>query len=141
MKLNVLMAVCGCDVIPSRWSELWTGEGTTLHRFYHFIRTIVEDINERFPGLFFTLTMDNLNIHKNPLVVGLILDKGHQVGFRAPYWVVDGAIEYVFNSIHTLLEVLCDNVADMDELITCAENIMAFMPSFRPYLEYIGFVY
>ena len=63
MKLNVLMAVCGCDVIPSRWSELWTGEGTTLHRFYHFIKTIVDDINERFPGPVFMFTIDNLNVH------------------------------------------------------------------------------
>ena len=141
MKLNVLMAVCGCDVIPSRWSELWTGEGTTLHRFYHFIRTIVDDINERFPGLVFTFTMDNLNIHKNPLVIGLILDGGHQVVFRAPYWAVDSAFEYVFNSIHTLLEVLFDNVADMDALIACVENIMASMPSFRPYLKHVSFVY
>ena len=140
-KLNVLMAVVGCDVIPSRWSELWTGEGTTLYRFYHFIERIVNDINERFPGQTFTFTMDNLNVHKNPLVIGLILNGGHQVVFRAPYWAVDGAIEYIFNSIHTLLEVLFDNIADMEELILCVENIMASMPSFRPYLQHVGFRY
>ena len=63
----------------------------------------------------------------------------HQVVFKAPYWAVDGAIEYVFNSIHTLLEVLFDNVANMEELILCVENIMASMPCFRPYLEHVGF--
>ena len=140
-KLNVLMAVSGCDVTRSRWSELWTGEGTTLQRFYDFIEMIVNDLNDRFPGRTFTFTMDNLNVHKNPLVIGLILNGGHQVVFRAPYWAVDGAIEYVFNSIHTLLEVLFDNVANMEELILCVENIMASMPCFCPYLEHVGFIY
>lgn len=49
-KLNVLMAISGCDVTPSRWVDTWTGEGTTLHRFYAFILRIVNDIDKRFPG-------------------------------------------------------------------------------------------
>ena len=85
--------------------------------------------------------MDNLNVHKNPLVIGLILNAGHQVVFRAPYWSVDGAIEYVFNTVHTLLEILFDNIADMDELILCVENVIASIQSFTSYLEHVGFVY
>ena len=61
--------------------------------------------------------------------------------FRAPYWAVIGAIEYVFNSVHTLLEILFDNVTNVEELILCVENIIASMPCFCPCLEHVGFIY
>ena len=46
---------------------------------------IVDDINEIFPCQTFTFTMDNPNVHKNMLVIGLILNGGQQVVFRAQY--------------------------------------------------------
>ena len=47
--------------------------------------------------------MDNLNSHINGAVVGLIHLYGHGVVFRAPYWPVDGAIEFIFNTIQSLM--------------------------------------
>lgn len=44
--------------------------------------------------------MDNLNIHKQPMILDMIEDAGHRGVFCAPYWSCDGAIEYVFNTIH-----------------------------------------
>jgi len=77
------------------------------------------DLNR--PGLEFCLTMDNLNIHKHPAVLDLIDDAGHKIVFRAPYWSCDGAIEYVFNTIHVKLQ-MADNgviVASTDSLCNC----------------------
>ena len=45
--------------------------------------------------------MVNLNVRKNPGVVNEILNYGYRLAFRVPYYTVDGAIEYVFNNIHT----------------------------------------
>jgi transposase len=47
--------------------------------------------------------MDNLNIHKHFIIRDLIAHAGHKIVYRAPYWSCDGAIEYVFNTIHTEL--------------------------------------
>jgi transposase len=42
-----------------------------------------------------TFTMDNLLTHRNAAIAQLIMSRGHLVIFRAPYYPVDGAIEYV----------------------------------------------
>ena len=85
--------------------------------------------------------MDNLNVHKNPMVWMLIVNRGHQVVFRAPYWAVDGAIEYVFNTVHTMIEVLFGNVNTFEELQVVVDNIIAALPSFVRYFTHVGFVY
>ena len=36
-KLNVLLAICGDNNDPMRFSHLWTGEGTTLLIYYNFM--------------------------------------------------------------------------------------------------------
>ena len=43
--------------------------------------------------------MDNLNTHRNQIVAAMINIHGHRIVFRAPYYPVDGPIEYVFNTI------------------------------------------
>ena len=135
------MAISGCDQEHSRWLETWTGKGTALNRFYDFVEMVVNDLNDRFPGRIFTFTMDNLNVHKNPLVMGLILNGGHRVVYRAPYWSVDGAIEYVFNTIHTMVEVLFNNINNLDDLITVVDHIITLLPTFQPYLQHVVFEY
>ena len=59
---------------------------------------MVDEINDKFPGQVFTFTMDNLNVHKNALVMKLVINGLHQVVYRAPYWAVDSTIEYAFNT-------------------------------------------
>lgn len=83
-----------------RWHEHWIGEGTTVERFLDFIDRILVDLALRYPGRSICFTFDNLNVHRNPAVVQEILTHGHRLVFRAPYYAVDGAIEYVFNTIH-----------------------------------------
>ena len=86
----MLLAVNGYDEGWSKWLETWKDEETTLNRFYDFIDRVVNDLNDRFPGQVCTFTIDNLNIHKDALVMELIINGGHQVIYCASYWPVDG---------------------------------------------------
>ena len=56
--------------------------------------------------------MDNLVTHKHPAVLYAIFAARHRVVFRAPYYLVDRAIEYVFNSIHHQLTYHVHNIFD-----------------------------
>ena len=140
-KLNVLLAICGCDVNPLRWVETWTGEGTTLFRYYEFLVKVLDDLDVLFPGRVFCFTKDNLNSHKNPFILDTILARGHKIVFRAPYWAVDGAVEYVFNTTHSLIEVMFNNVDNLISLELVLREIIASMQIFRPYFEHVGFLY
>ena len=73
--------------------------------------------------------------------MGLILNSGHRVVYRAPYWAVDGSIEYVFNTIHSLVEVLFNTITTLDELKAVVDDIVTTMPSFQSYFEHVGFNY
>ena len=86
--------------------------------------------------------MDNLNIHKHPVIRQTIHAAGHRIVFRAPYWSCDGAIEYVFNTLHTFL------LMDEDDGVTTSDNLMMRIDdhifrltqkSFRPYFVHVGF--
>ena len=139
LKMNFLAGVCGDRVDPMRWSIDWIGEGTTVEIFLGFMTTIVDDLGERYPDRSFCFTMDNLNVHKNPAVVNLVLNAGHRLVFRAPYYAVDGAIEYVFNTIHTGLLSYYNTVSTMDELSNAAALIFGNIRTFYPYFTRVGF--
>ena len=68
-----------------------------------FMAVVLQDIGHANDDQFYVFTMDNLNSHRNVAVVALIHLYGHGVIYRAPYWAVDGAIEYIFNTILTLV--------------------------------------
>ena len=44
---------------------------------------------------------------------------------RAPYWLVDGVIEYVFNTLQVLPCVNLREIKDNDDLINHIQNIIA----------------
>ena len=100
---------------------------------------ILDDLEARYPGRSFCFTKDNLNVHKNPAVIFEIINRGHRIVFRAPYWAVDGAIEYVFNTIHTGLLTYYNEISTMDELLNSSLLIFGYIPSFRPYFQHVGF--
>ena len=86
--------------------------------------------------------MDNLNIHKHPMILDLIEEGGHRIVFRAPYWSCDGPIEYVFNTIYMKLQMDDDGaVTDLDELMQKLDDIIFVMvdASFYPYFYHVGF--
>ena len=71
----------------------------------------------------------------------VIYQADHRVVPRAPYWQVDGAIEYVFNTLQTNLMLYFDQINTMEELENTAKLIMASIETFRPYFEHVGFAY
>ena len=91
------------------------------------------------PGRLFCFTMDNLNSHKNPMVLNLITGAGHRYLFRAPYWSVDGPIEYVFNTIHTHLLLFFTEIHDLVQLENCLNEIINDIGGFERYFSMLDF--
>ena len=73
--------------------------GTTVADFYDCILRMLRSIGHATPDSRRLFTMDDLLAHKNRQVITPIHEWGHRVCFRAPYYSVDGAIEYVFNKL------------------------------------------
>ena len=139
VKMKFLAAISGDGDDPMRWHVDWIGEGTTVERFLDFVELIVGDLADRYPGRSFCFTMDNLNVHKNPAVVNVIFSGGHRLVFRAPYYAVDGAIEYVFNTIHTGLLSYYNTITMMEKLKNTTALIFGNIPTFVPYFKHVGF--
>lgn len=136
-RVNLLLAICGDPNLAMRWCDCWTDGGTTLERFIEFIDMILDDLAANHPGRQFTFTMDNLNVHRSPIILAMILGAGHQLVFRAPYWPVDGAVEYVFNTIHSHLYTY--NIGSLDELRNRLLLLVGQIPSFYKYFVNVGF--
>ena len=104
-----------------------------------FIRMIIDDIGPATPGNWYCFTMDNLNAHKNEGVIALIHAYGHGVVFRAPYYTVDGPIEYVFNTLQGLLRLRLYDVTDGAGLVVALNESIQSMDNFEPYFIKCGF--
>ena len=65
----------------------------------------------------------------------MIIDGGHQVVYQAPYWAVDGAIEYVFNTVHTLIEVLFNQIQNIEDLILAVDHVISTLYSSCSYFD------
>ena len=85
--------------------------------------------------------MDNLNAHTNPTVTAMILDAGHRILFRTPYYPVDGPIEYVFNTIQNLLCIFMREIRDMESLRLKVIQLIGSLPEFSNYFAHVGFQY
>ena len=61
--------------------------------------------------------MDNLNSHKNVAVQNIIFYFGHTVVYLAPYNARDGPIEYIFNTIQSMLRSNLPNIIVGDDIV------------------------
>ena len=138
-KVNCLLAIGSDANVGRRWHECWQGGGTTIDRFSDFIEMILDDLDQNCPERQFVFTMDNLNAHKNPRIQTMILAHGHGIIYRAPYWPVDGAIEYVFNTIHSCLLEYYNRIQDLEELKNRLVLIIGQMQNFHRYFIHVGF--
>lgn len=140
-KLNLMMAIAADPNLDMEWHDIWPQEegGTNLFRVYVFFERIIDwlDINQ--PGRSFCFTMDNLNVHHDPVIINLITSRGHRYLFRAPYWSVDGPMEYVFNTIHVFLLMRFRQVNDLDELEVVLDAIIANMHDWKSYFMHVNF--
>ena len=138
------LAICGedgDDENPSRrWSHTWVDGGTTVARMLAFVQQILDDIGPANHGNFFVFTMDNLNAHKNQAVVALIHAYGHGVVYRAPYWAVDAAIEFVFNSLQAYLRAELHQIRNGNDLLAVLHESIQTMVDFSNYFRNVGFV-
>jgi hypothetical protein len=91
------------------------------------------------PGDLSFFTMDNLNIHKHPVILDVIHVREHRVIFRASYWSCDGAIEYVFNTLQTWLQMDVYGVDTVFDLVNKINTIIGGLPSFKRYFLHVGF--
>ena len=80
-------------------------KGVQMYRVYSFFDRVTQWLNQNHPGRMFCFTMDNLNIHHSPVITDLITNRGHRYLYRAPYWSVDGPMEYIFGTIHVHLHL------------------------------------
>ena len=135
------MAISADPQYDMEWHDLWPQDegGTTIHRVYTFFERITDQLAIDRPGRSFCFTMDNLNIHHHPMVLGLLRNRGHRYLFRAPYWSVDGPMEYIFNTIHTHLLVYYNDIHDLDKLENVLHLIIARLSLFDRYFAHVGF--
>ena len=142
-KVTLLHAICGesgTEENPSRrWRNLWLDGGTTIERFLDFIEEIIQDIGPGTPERRYCFTMDNLNTHHNPAVRALIYGWGHRLAFRAPYYAVDGPIEYTFNTIQTLVRSNMHNIRNTQDLMDSMGNAIQAIVDHEPYFLHCGF--
>ena len=101
----------------------------------------MEDIGPGVDGNWYCFTMDNLNSHTNHAVQNLIINAGHRIIFRAPYYPVDGAIEYIFNVIQCALRLQLRDIKTTDDYKRVLEHIITNMPEFSNFFRHVGFVY
>ncbi len=78
--------------------------------------------------------------HHNVQMVALIYAAGHRIVFRAPYYPVDGPIEFVFNTIQGILRIRMDAITDGTSLLNELNLAIASIPSFEPYFVNCGFI-
>lgn len=138
-KYNLLLAILGDGTNPRRWSDIWTGEGTTGQRMISFVQGTLNDIGPGTPHRRYCFIMDNLSSHHNVHMAALIFAAGHRLAFRAPYYPIDGPIEYVFNTIQCILRIRIDAITDGTTLIHELRGAIASIPSFEPYFVNCGF--
>jgi len=115
-KITLLMGVRGEAGPNDRIFEVEKRPGTDVVIFYNFIESIIDAIGHGTPNNWVCFTMDNLAAHKHPFVLQLILTSGHRYAFSAPYYPVDGPIEYVFDTIENGLSACMHEIFDLDGL-------------------------
>ena len=113
--------------------------GPSALDFLEFVERILGDIGPGTAQRRRCFTFDNLTAHTNQAVVYAILAAGHRVVFRAPYYPVDGAIEYVFNSIQQQLTYRVHDILTEVDLEDGVRAIIGAMINFVNYFYNVGF--
>ena len=135
------MVISGDERIDQAFSfhRCYTEGNTDLWRFYNYTSNLCNWLAEHCPGRLFLFTMDNLNLHQSPLVQDLIHSFGHRMVYCASYWSCDGPIEFVFNTIQTMMQMDPEEVDDIRALVNKIIGIIGDMTSFKPYFIHVRF--
>jgi hypothetical protein len=123
----------------SRWRKLSMRPGTDLQFFIDFIQEILNDIGPGTAHRRRCFIMDNLVTHHHPLISQMIITAGHRISYRAPYYPVDGPIEYVFNTIQQELGHRMHFIHDLPSLHAHISAVVASLYDFRQYFLHCGY--
>lgn len=122
-KWTLLMAID-----PSGFVHLKidTNTGTTSLIF----ATFVEQVNHRLQGTGRrTFLWDNLSSHHADMVSFAVLRAGNRIVPRAPYYPIDGPIEFVFNQIESQLKLQLPTIHNEADLVSAIHNIVGNLTS------------
>jgi hypothetical protein len=139
--VDLLMAISGNERMDQAFSfhRCYTEGTTNLWQFYNYIGELCNWLAEHCPGRLFLFKMDNLNLHRSPVAQILINSFGHCIDYPAPYWLCDGAIEYVFNINQKMLQMNPEGVDNIHSLVNKINGIVGDMTSFKPYFIHVCF--
>jgi hypothetical protein len=139
-RYNMLLAVSGGQD-GLRWLE-FTKENANLLTVSDFIERILNEIGDADPENGIPrrcFTMDNLVVHHHQIIAQMIFARGHRLAFRAPYYPVDGPIEYVFNTIQQALTQRLYLIVNHQHLYNHVHAIVGSIENFAPYFHNVGF--
>ena len=75
--------------------------------------------------------MGNLSLHHNLQMATIVFNAGHHIAFRAPYYPIDGPIEYVFNTSQGTLWInnclIVNDLSLIDKLFNAVAGIPIFV--------------
>jgi len=142
-KNNLLCGICGeegTDGAPSRrWAETWQNGGTTVERYLAFVNRILDDLGPGVEGKQYCFTMDNLRSHQSAAVAAAIHARGHRLAFRAPYYPIDGPIEYVFNTLQHEMTQRMPHIESETDFLRELHKALRLQKNFQPYFRRCGF--
>ena len=72
-------------------------------------------------------------------MISMIIAAGHRIVFRAPYYPVDGPIEYVFNTLQCFLRIHNGSIACGPTLLQAINVGIGNITTFTPYFAHCGY--
>jgi hypothetical protein len=114
-KFTLVAAICG-GVNGGCWIDIELHSGTTVLDTYNFIWSVINNLGVGGGGNTHTFICDNLSSHHHPIIRLAIENDQHRLIFRAPYYPVDGPIEYFFNHLQQQLTLELYNITNHQEL-------------------------
>lgn len=79
--------------------------------------------------------------HHNAQVSAMVLAAGHRIMFRAPYYPVDGPIEFVFNTVEGFLTIYSHLVENNGiSLRNWTRTAIGNITDFLPYYNNCGYI-
>ena len=138
-KFTILLAISGRPGPLDRFMLLEKRPGTDVHTFAAFVANIINQIGQGTPNNQRCFTFDNLSAHKHPLVLQLIVGSGHRYALRAPYYLVDGPIGYIFNVVQNYLRIRMYKIHNDEDLVRMIHEGVNSIPSFLPFFRNVRF--
>ena len=133
------MAVAGRPGQHDWYAEFMKRPGTDIVVFANFVQRLINMIGPGADGNRQCFTFDNLTAHKHPVVLQMILNVGHWFALRAPYYPINGSIEYVFNALQKKLTTDMHEIQNNADLQTHVWAAINSFPNFVGFFRGVGF--